>query len=209
MDDLGSYRVPREAQVGREVRMEGRRSANRTALFAVGGLLFFCVCLCVGLAVLLPALGFNPLADVGTITLFGPSATATPRVTRGGEPTLVPFGRAVRSDNGQRVTVTAYQRPLPTEDVEIPEGQELVLVTVRIDNSRTTGAPLKFGPEDFTLVTEEGESYEVNIGGITAVNNRANYYVYDPLDPKDYADKYAMKAAAYAMYTRWDAQYLE
>jgi 1-acyl-sn-glycerol-3-phosphate acyltransferase len=42
-----------------------------------------------------------------------------------------------------------------------------------------------------------------------AVNNRANFYVYDPLDPKDYADKYAMKAAAYDMYRRWNAQYLE
>ena len=40
-------------------------------------------------------------------------------------------------------------------------------------------------------------------------NNRANYYVYDPLDPNDYADKYAMKAAAYALYVRWNAQYLE
>ena len=44
---------------------------------------------------------------------------------------------------------------------------------------------------------------------MTAANNRANYYVYDVLDPKDYADKYAMKAAAYAMYVRWNAQYLE
>ena len=44
---------------------------------------------------------------------------------------------------------------------------------------------------------------------MTAVNNRANYYVYDPLDPKDYADKYAMKAAAYALYVRCNAQYLE
>jgi lyso-ornithine lipid O-acyltransferase len=44
---------------------------------------------------------------------------------------------------------------------------------------------------------------------MTAANNRANYYVYDPLDPRDYADKYAMKAAAYEMYRRWDMQYLE
>jgi 1-acyl-sn-glycerol-3-phosphate acyltransferase len=42
-----------------------------------------------------------------------------------------------------------------------------------------------------------------------ASNNRANYYVYDPLDPRDYPDKYAMKAAAYALYVRWNAQYLE
>jgi 1-acyl-sn-glycerol-3-phosphate acyltransferase len=41
------------------------------------------------------------------------------------------------------------------------------------------------------------------------VNNRANYYVFDPLEPKDYADKYAMKAAAYAKYTDWNAKYLE
>lgn len=44
---------------------------------------------------------------------------------------------------------------------------------------------------------------------MSTVNNRANYYVYDPLDPKDYADKYAMKAAAYALYSKWNAQYLE
>ena len=41
------------------------------------------------------------------------------------------------------------------------------------------------------------------------VNNRANYYVFDPLEPKDYADKYAMKAAAYEKYTEWNAKYLE
>jgi 1-acyl-sn-glycerol-3-phosphate acyltransferase len=44
---------------------------------------------------------------------------------------------------------------------------------------------------------------------MTAQNNRANFYVYDPIDPKDFADKYAMKAAAYEMYVRWNAQYLE
>lgn len=44
---------------------------------------------------------------------------------------------------------------------------------------------------------------------IRTVNNRANFYVYDPLDPADYEDKYAMKAAAYALYARWNAQYLE
>jgi len=44
---------------------------------------------------------------------------------------------------------------------------------------------------------------------MTAVNNRANYYVYDVLDPKDFADKYALKAAAYALFARCNAQYLE
>lgn len=44
---------------------------------------------------------------------------------------------------------------------------------------------------------------------IKAVNNRANYYVYDVLDPSDFEDKYAMKAAAYARYREWNRQYLE
>ena len=41
------------------------------------------------------------------------------------------------------------------------------------------------------------------------VNNRANYYVFDPLDPKDFGDKYAMKAAAYEKYVDWNGKYLE
>lgn len=44
---------------------------------------------------------------------------------------------------------------------------------------------------------------------IGTVNNRANFYVYDPIDPRDFADKYAMKAAAYEQFARWNAQYLE
>jgi 1-acyl-sn-glycerol-3-phosphate acyltransferase len=41
------------------------------------------------------------------------------------------------------------------------------------------------------------------------VNNRANYYVFDPLAPDDFADKYAMKAAAYEKYVDWNEKYLE
>jgi 1-acyl-sn-glycerol-3-phosphate acyltransferase len=41
------------------------------------------------------------------------------------------------------------------------------------------------------------------------VNNRANYYVFDPLEPKDFKDKYAMKDAAYEKYVAWNAKYLE
>lgn len=44
---------------------------------------------------------------------------------------------------------------------------------------------------------------------MTTVNNRVNYYVFDPLNPKDYADRHAMRDAAYALYQRWNAQYLE
>jgi 1-acyl-sn-glycerol-3-phosphate acyltransferase len=44
---------------------------------------------------------------------------------------------------------------------------------------------------------------------LTTVNNRANYYVFDPIDPRDYADKAAMKAATLERFARWNAQYLE
>lgn len=43
----------------------------------------------------------------------------------------------------------------------------------------------------------------------TAVNNRVNYYVFDPVDPRDFTDKYAMKAAVYARYQAWNEKYLE
>ena len=43
----------------------------------------------------------------------------------------------------------------------------------------------------------------------TTVNNRANYYVFDSLDPQDFADKYALKAAAYELFRRCNARYLE
>lgn len=172
MDDLGSYRVPREAEIGREVRFDTRRSANRTALFAIGGIAFLCVCMCIGVTALLTATGNNPLLPDGlTINLGAPASTATPRASAKGTPTLVPLNRAARNDNGLSVTVTAYQRPLPTEDVQIPDGQELALVTIRIENTRTTGAPLKFAPEDFALVSEEGDHFAVNIGGITTGEN--------------------------------------
>jgi Domain of unknown function (DUF4352) len=172
MDDLGSYRVPREAELGREVRVETRRSANRTAVFAVGGIAFLCVCLCVGIGLLATFTGNNPLLPDGfAINLGSSPATSTPRATAKGTPTLVPYGRSARSDNGLSVTVTSYQRPLPTEGVQVPDGQELVLVTVLINNLRTTGAPLKYSPDDFALVSDDGDRYDVNAGGITTGEN--------------------------------------
>lgn len=170
MDDLGKYRVPREAKVGREVRIDSRRSANRTALFAAGGILVLCVCMCLGVALLASQTGFNPLEGTN-LNLFGSPATPTARASAKGTPTLVPFLKAGRSDNGLSVTITAYQRPLPTEDIQVPDGQELVLVSVRVTNTRTTGAPLKFNPEDFALVSDEGDHFPVNLGGITTGEN--------------------------------------
>ena len=42
----------------------------------------------------------------------------------------------------------------------------------------------------------------------TAVNNRANYHVFDPVDPADFADRNALRDAVYARYREWDMRYL-
>jgi hypothetical protein len=171
MNDLGGYRVPREAEMGREVRFEQRRSANRTALFALGGILFLCACMTLGVCGLSFGLGLGPFSGNGlalNLSLGNPTPT---RASVSRTPTLVPYGRGGRSDAGLSVTVTAYQRPLPTEGIDIPDGQELVLVSVRLENTRTTGAPIKYDPADFALVSPEGDHFTANLEGITTGEN--------------------------------------
>src|SRR5262245_22004527 len=98
MNDLRGYKIPREAEVGRQVRFESRSAANRTALLAIGGILLLCVCVCLGVAVLLSQTGFNPVAELA-LGLTGPNEpAATPRPAGSRTPTLVPYGRAARSD---------------------------------------------------------------------------------------------------------------
>ncbi|MCB1909574.1 MAG: 1-acyl-sn-glycerol-3-phosphate acyltransferase [Rhodocyclaceae bacterium] len=41
------------------------------------------------------------------------------------------------------------------------------------------------------------------------VNNRANYHVFDPLLPGDFADKYQMKAEAFRRFSEWNRRFLE
>lgn len=198
MSDLGSYRVPREAQVGREVRLEQRRTANRTALFGIGGILLLCVCMSLGVCGLSYGLGIGPFAPGGDLaSLFaGSPATPTRAAASSKTPTAVPFSRPGRNDAGLRVTVSSYQRPLPAEDIEIPAGQELVLVSIRLENSRTTGGPIKYSPENFVLVTPEGDRFSPNLEGITtgenlqagelgpgkAIKGDLIYYIYSDVD---------------------------
>lgn len=44
---------------------------------------------------------------------------------------------------------------------------------------------------------------------MTAQNNRANYYVFDAIDPKLFADKQAYYDHVYGLYQQWQAKYLE
>ncbi len=164
MNDYSRSTLPREAPIGREVYMERRQSRNRAVLFALGGLLVLCVCLCVGMA----GVGFffyGPTGRTASFAVpFASSATATPAQAK---PTAIPFLRAAKDDSGLQVTVTAYQRPLPAEGIKIPTGQELVLVTVKVENTRATGDPLPYSSDDFKLVSPEGDSFSADPGQIT------------------------------------------
>lgn len=44
---------------------------------------------------------------------------------------------------------------------------------------------------------------------MTAQNNRANYYVFDAIDPKQFADKKTYYDHVYGLYLHWQTQYLE
>jgi Domain of unknown function (DUF4352) len=165
MPDYSQYGIPRPVEIGREVRLEQRRATNRAALFAIAGVLVLCVCLCVGLFgayyALAPQFGGNSAAF--SLPSFG-GPTATPTEAK---PTPVPLLKSAKNDAGLRLTVTAYQRPLPAQGIKIPAGQELVLISVRLENTRTTGGPIAYAPEDFKLVSPEGDSFAPDVGSIT------------------------------------------
>ncbi|MGE5138669.1 MAG: DUF4352 domain-containing protein [Rudaea sp.] len=166
MKEVNKNTIPREAQTGRPVYFENqRKSANRAAMFAIAGGLVLCVCLCIGLAGIGYGTGFFG-SDGQSAGLSLPSfAAAKPSPTPAA--TLIPYQKSAKDESGLRVTVSGYQRPLPAQDITIPEGQELVLVTVRIDNTRTTGGPIKYGPESFNLESPNGDSFAPDNGSIT------------------------------------------
>ncbi len=167
MPDYSQYGIPRPVDVGREVRLEQRRSANRAAIFALAGVLVLCVCLLTGITGAVLVLGSPPSGGRTSAISLPFFSGATPTPTSTGEPTPVPFLKGGKNESGLRLTVTAYQRPLPAQDIQIPDGQELALVTVRLDNTRTTGGPMKFSAKDFKLVSPAGDSFAPDIGSIT------------------------------------------
>ncbi len=164
MNDFSKSTLPRETPMGREVLMEQRASSNRAAMFAIAGLVVLCVCLCVGVAGVFWYTGQTGQTAAFQLPSFA-SATAT--ATRPAGPTAIPYQKSAKDDSGLRVTVTAYQRPLPAQDIDIPDGQELVLVSLKIENTRTSGGPLKYALGNFKLVAPNKDSFSPDNGSIT------------------------------------------
>lgn len=183
MRDYSRFPAPREAQTGRRLQIEERRRENRGLMYGLLGLAGMCIC--IGLAALVfmvPLFNGHPLIEIGasaaapaatptrsSATRPGATATTAPRATEkpGSSPTAVPQGRSVTASNGLKVTVTSSQRPLPAEGITIPDGQELALVSVRVENTRASGTALKVKPQDFQLVSPNNEAFNPNVGGIT------------------------------------------
>lgn len=164
MNDYSKSTLPRESPLGREVDFDSNPlQRNRALIFAGAGILVLCGVLCLALALLWSLSSGGQLAGLSLPSLS--SATATP--TKSPKPTPVPYGKTTKDDSGLRVSATYYQRPLPVQDFKIPKGQELVLVTVKIDNTRVSGGPLPYSSDDFKLVSPDGDSFAADNGSIT------------------------------------------
>lgn len=83
----------------------------------------------------------------------------------------VPPKKPGRMDNGLELTVVSLQRPLKVQgNVQLPPDQQFVLVTVRIKNTKTTGAALNVAATEFTLKGDGGLTYTPNPKSITIPN---------------------------------------
>lgn len=176
MKDYSRFPAPREVPVGEPITHERRRRPpNPNLTYIALGCALLCICAALGVgAFTLPLPGVGaPLisfdsgsAPAAPTASARASTTATPRgSTSGGAATPIPFARSVTAKNGLKVSVTYYQRPLPIQGVTVPEGQELAVVSLRLENTGTGTLSLK--PADFYLVTADNEQYNPDKGGLT------------------------------------------
>ncbi len=146
--------------------------------FVLGGLalvLIFCCC-CGGLAFAywqgwfsnLPSLPGLP--NVGGSTPSSSSATTTKTpISNPDKP--VPLRTRSVGDSGLEVTAVNFQRPLTVQGLKgASPDQQFVLVTLRIRNTKSTGAPIPISPTDFTISGDGGLSYAANPKNITIQN---------------------------------------
>jgi hypothetical protein len=136
----------------------------RLIAIAVAVVLLLCCC-CAGLGI---GLYFSGGLDQVTAVLPGAKPTVTPTPNKNAPVALKKPGVA---DNGLEVTVTGFQRPLKVEGtVKLPADQQFVLATVRIRNTKTTGASLKVTAADFKAKGDGGLTYDANPKTVTITN---------------------------------------
>lgn len=174
MRDYSRFPAPREVPVGGPIETERRRRPpNRNLPYIVLGCALLCICAALALGafyVPLPGIGVPLISFDSGSGSNAPSprasVTPTPRgTTTAGQATPVPFTRSVSAKNGLKVSVTYYQRPLPIQGVTVPDGQELAVASLHLENNGTATVSVK--PTDFYLVNADNEQYNPDKGGIT------------------------------------------
>jgi hypothetical protein len=91
-------------------------------------------------------------------SLSGPSPT--PTVDKSAP---VPLKTKATADNGLELTVTGVERPLQVEgSVKLPPDQQFILVSIRVRNTKKTGAAIKVTSADFKVKGDGGLVYTAN-----------------------------------------------
>ncbi|MDE3089848.1 MAG: DUF4352 domain-containing protein [Chloroflexota bacterium] len=134
----------------------GRRIPPGYFVIGAVALIVALCCCCAGAAVLV--LNRDKLPAVG-----GPAPT----------PTLdknapVPLGTKAVADNGLELTVLNLQRPLQVQgSVKLPSDQQFILVSLRVHNTKKTGAPISVNAADFKVMGDGGLTYDANPKTVT------------------------------------------
>jgi hypothetical protein len=136
----------------------GRRIPPGYLIIGAIVLILVLCCCCAGLAVLIGGPGGSLVSS-----LTGPSPT--PTIDKSAP---VPLKTKALMDNGLELTVTGVERPLKVEgNINLPSDQQFILVSVRIRNTKKTGAPIKVTAADFKVRGDGGLIYDANPKTVT------------------------------------------
>ncbi len=146
----------------RRFQVEERRGIKPGYFILAGlGLVFVC-CFCGVLFFLFRDRMPTSLPSLPSISL---PAQATPTSDRR---TPVAIRTRAAGDNGLELTVLNFQRPLKVEGLtKLPPDQQFILVSVRVRNTKSTGAPIQVNPSDFTVNGDGGLTYTANPKNVT------------------------------------------
>ena len=110
-----------------------------------------------GLAIVLFLFGGLPLLKISQI----PPVEASVAV---GKTSAIPIGNGVQDNAGIEATVLSMQRRPSSAALQVPVGQEAILVSMRFLNTRSSGLALTLKPGDFLLVSSQGAGRAPTVG---------------------------------------------
>jgi hypothetical protein len=123
-------------------------------------------CCCAALLLVFQVWGGTDALQKQVSEFTGP--TPTPTLDKNAP---VPLRTKGVADNGLEMTVLGVQRPLKVEGtVKVPPDQQFILVTVRVRNTKKTGAPIKVTAADFKVRGDGGLDYSANPKVVTIQN---------------------------------------